>query len=763
MKWFIAVYFYLIVNTILAQPCTTKIDVSKAIITYYGKGGNASMLFDEQELAGDPLNKKGGNTKTVWFPGWAKTDHPSTMYINLRNPARLSALYLRDVQNVGLFKIEAGWPGNWNVIAIDSLKHYQVWKAHPVDVTTQYLRFTRVTGSANVSEVVLYGCMLPDGGSPAGIKDLRVNVITDRSIKILWKATGDDGKSGESSFYDIRYSTSPIVGDEDFEKAKPVEGEPTPRVAGTVQSHLVRNLSPQTTYYFAMKAIDDMGNKSILSNIIKATTVDAVQPKVITMDKFIGANVFVDDPLDKIKAVGFIREYHNWKWDEGGAKTYAGYPHNKMKWAPSFAAEGYWNFDKYYKSVKDLGLEISPVIQGNVNWLQGKTNFPFDDKPLDKQGLKTDDPNSYQAKAHHMYQFAARYGNTVVKTEKLTLADDQHFKSGLGLIHYIEDWNEPNKYWLGPDAEFSFSEYAAMASANYDGHFNTMTKGTKTFGVKNADSEMKFVMAGTSGIDLEWIEEIQSWFENNRVDNAFIPDVINVHHYSWKNKKSPQGGGPARSPEDDNFKERMMTIVDYRDKHFPNVEVWISEFGWDTNQGSPLAPPVIAPFDIQEVQAQWLVRAYLAFAAAGVDRAQMYMLRDINPQSSRWFTSCGLVGPKDDWSPKKSWYYVYTLKNSLTNMVYIGEEKSGDSNILIYKFKDVITGSGAYVVWSKTKVNYTIPLFELKLTGTAKRAQKVELIVGEIRGKQSQLSIQANSVTFQASERPVIILVDAIE
>ncbi|HOX83559.1 MAG TPA: fibronectin type III domain-containing protein [Chryseolinea sp.] len=763
MKWLSVLSFCVILNNVLAQPCINKLDVSKAVIVYEDKGGNPAMLFDEQKMAGDPLNKKGGNAKTVWFPGWAKRDHPSSMYINLLNPARLSSIYIRDVNDMGVFKIEAGSPGKWTTLIIDSLKNYQTWNAHPIDITTQYLRFTRLNGSSNVSEIVLYGCMLPDGGSPSGINDLRVNLITDRSIKILWKSTGDDEKFGAASYYDIRYSTSPIVHDQDFEKAKPIEGEPTPKVSGTVQSYLVRNLLPQTTYYFAMKASDDVGNKSILSNIIKARTVDAIKPNVITMDKFIGANAFVDDPLDKVKAVGFIREYHNWKWDEGGAKTYEGYPLNKIKFAPSAGAEGSWNFDTYYAKVKEEGLEISPVIHGNVNWLQGSTNFPFEDKPLDKAGIKSDDPNSYQAKAHHLFQFAARYGNTYVKPEKLTLDSDQLFKSGLGLVHYVEDWNEPNKYWLGPEAEFHSNEYAAMASANYDGHGGTMIQGTKTFGVKQADPQMKFVMGGTFGIDLDWIEEIQSWFENNRSNNAFIPDVLNVHHYSWKNKKSAQGGGPPRSPEDDNFKEQMMAVVDYRDKHFPNVEVWISEFGWDTNPGSPLAPPAIGSFDVQEVQAQWLVRAYLAFAAAGVDRAQMYMLRDINPQSPRWFTSCGLVGPKDDWSPKKSWYYVYTLKNSLTNMVYIGEEKSNDPNILIYKFRDVKNTSGAYVVWSKTKVNYVVPRFELKLVGSPKSAKKVELTVGEIKGKQSQLSIQNNSVTFQGSERPVIILVDDIK
>ena len=93
----------------------------------------------------------------------------------------------------------------------------------------------------------------------------------------------------------------------------------------------------------------------------------AVQPKaLITMDKFIGANAFIDDPIEKMQAVGFIREYHSWRWDEGGAKAYLPYPENRMQFAPSAAGEGSWNFDRFYRKVNEYGLDVSPVIQGYV-------------------------------------------------------------------------------------------------------------------------------------------------------------------------------------------------------------------------------------------------------------------------------------------------------------------------------------------------------------------------------------------------------------
>lgn len=490
---------------------------------------------------------------------------------------------------------------------------------------------------------------------------------------------------------------------------------------------------------------------------INSDPVSASPASRITMDQFIGANAFIDDPIDKIKAIGFIREYHNWSWDEEG-KNYVGYPNNHIKWAP-----GIWNFDDFYTGLKSAGVGVSPCLQGTVNWLQSGTTLGHSDKPLDEKGAKATDPNAYEKKAHHLFQFAARYGSTQVADKRLTLAPGQPRVSGMKLIRYIEDWNEQDKDWEGPNANFSPQEYAAMASADYDGHANTMKQGSGTFGVKNADPNMKFVMGGITGLKIDYIEQMRLWFQKNRRDHKFAADVINFHHYGWKDGAGWQGGGPAKSPEEDHFKERMKTITEYRDKNLPGVEVWISEFGWDTHPKSPLSPPVIGPFDRQEVQGQWLVRAYLAFAAAGVDRAQMFMLRDVNPVDSIWFSTCGLVGPKGDWTPKKSWYYVYSMKQVLTNMVYIGEQASPDPNILIYKFKDLNSAKGVYALWAKTKQNYRVNNYTLAVHGKVKSVTQIALTAGKQHGEATDLPVKGSKVLVNVSERPVFIKVDLIK
>lgn len=91
------------------------------------------------------------------------------------------------------------------------------------------------------------------------------------AVTLLWTAPGDDGTAGQAAAYDLRYSLSPIDSGS-FTVATPVSGEPAPQPAGSTESFTVSNLSPATTYFFALVTNDEAGNVSGLSNIASATT-----------------------------------------------------------------------------------------------------------------------------------------------------------------------------------------------------------------------------------------------------------------------------------------------------------------------------------------------------------------------------------------------------------------------------------------------------------------------------------------------------------
>jgi hypothetical protein len=91
------------------------------------------------------------------------------------------------------------------------------------------------------------------------------------SALLSWSAPGDDGGVGSASAYDIRYSTS-VLSDGNFSSATAVSSLPTPKPANSSEQLIVSGLTPATTYHFALKARDEAGNWSVLSNVASVRT-----------------------------------------------------------------------------------------------------------------------------------------------------------------------------------------------------------------------------------------------------------------------------------------------------------------------------------------------------------------------------------------------------------------------------------------------------------------------------------------------------------
>lgn len=117
-----------------------------------------------------------------------------------------------------------------------------------------------------------------DVTAPAAIANLAAGSATSGSLQLTWTAPGDDGNTGTATGYDIRYSTSAITAG-NWASATQATGEPAPAAAGTNQSFTVTGLSASTTYYFAMKTLDEASNASGLSNAASGTTTAALPSK----------------------------------------------------------------------------------------------------------------------------------------------------------------------------------------------------------------------------------------------------------------------------------------------------------------------------------------------------------------------------------------------------------------------------------------------------------------------------------------------------
>ena len=118
---------------------------------------------------------------------------------------------------------------------------------------------------------------------PAAVLNLAAAMISDHTVRLTWTAPGDDGAIGTAAAYDIRYSTQPISA-LNFATATAVPGPATPAGSGTPEGIDVMNLTPNTTYYFALKARDEANNWSSVSNVLIAATAafDGVSPAKVT-------------------------------------------------------------------------------------------------------------------------------------------------------------------------------------------------------------------------------------------------------------------------------------------------------------------------------------------------------------------------------------------------------------------------------------------------------------------------------------------------
>src|SRR5690606_7416937 len=92
-------------------------------------------------------------------------------------------------------------------------------------------------------------------------------------------------------------------------------------------------------------------------------------------------------------------------------------------------------------------------------------------------------------------------------------------------------------------------------------------------------------------------------------------DVINVHKYAlldgWPTWERTY---PENSTLD--YRGIVQNSIDWRDRHAPDKQVWITEFGFDASTGTPDSSGPWAQWkdstDLQ--QAQWIVRSFLMFS-----------------------------------------------------------------------------------------------------------------------------------------------------
>ncbi len=480
-------------------------------------------------------------------------------------------------------------------------------------------------------------------------------------------------------------------------------------------------------------------------------------------------------PIDSVICTNVLREYHNFHWS---------YTASEYGRKSSLFVNPRWmgDFDAQYRNYKAAGINVIPCVQWNITT---GISYKVDENGLpirDENGelVKTSfwerfDPNTYFVYADNMFAFSARYGRN--NTAELLAIAELHCADtpsvGQGTVEWIEMGNEPDGSWNGIHNYLSAYMLAAATSAAYDGHCATIptpSEGGYHLGGKNADSTMKFALAGVAGVSNEYINALVYWMQANRQDGQVAFDAFNVHHYMTKQIVLPNGSSAyvGISPEEAKIDEVLSNLVAMRDKYYPEKEVWITEFGWDTNQSysTPTSSHAYGEYTGRQVQAMWLTRSYLIFSACGIDKADMYMCEDagVEAESAGKYGTCGVIAYERDENgntievKKDSYYYLYTLKNALGEYTFDSEIEAYDENVMIYKFTTE-DGGEAYAVWCKTSDGTKVENYQLRIGSEG--ATVIEAVYGDIDGvKTETIADEYGYVSVDVSENPIYVIVD---
>ena len=240
-----------------------------------------------------------------------------------------------------------------------------------------------------------------------------------------------------------------------------------------------------------------------------------------------------------------------------------------------------------------------------------------------------------------------------------------------------------------PDLTMSAEEYAALVNYIYDGNQSELGDG---YGIARINPNVKLMTGSLSTLDLDYIKALMTAISGLRND-GFLP----IGGWSFNYQK---GGAPESAYLND---PALLELIEYRDTYYSNMEIIISSFGWDTvDTESPYyAPQYFGVYSSEEIQAAYIMRAYMIFDMLGVDRATLVALKDTEDNG------CGLV--KENGAKKVSFNTLTTFKSLMKNMYFEEACENGENGVYCYKYKNA-SGKEVYALWSTSKTDYTLSI-----------------------------------------------------
>ncbi|MDR2848049.1 MAG: hypothetical protein LBV39_02985 [Bacteroidales bacterium] len=357
-------------------------------------------------------------------------------------------------------------------------------------------------------------------------------------------------------------------------------------------------------------------------------------------------------------------------------------------------------------------------------------------------------------------------------------ADDKYKKLWKGKEGWTFLYGKTFASFYGPSGNQQLCtsiEIGNEPGGNFDASlYKTIFKNMAS-GIREGDSKIKIL---TPTVHARKSDEYSQSLNDIYDDEDIIPlyDVINVHTYALLNEANE-----TESPWDRTYPEATTTdflrvldeTIEWRNRHTPDKEVWITEFGWDA-----CTPDVMGNRSEWELklnwqgctdlqQAQYLVRSMFLFAERDLQRAYIYWFNDDNTPGTH-----GSSGLTRNFEPKMSFSAMEQLYHQLGDYrfskVVQRTDEATQKPLYVYEFvHGEQTDKTIWVAWSptgcqtNTKDNYQSVSFVASLHQLPGKVVGVESMATgqkETAAKWEQSSPE--TITLTISESPVYILMD---
>ena len=336
----------------------------------------------------------------------------------------------------------------------------------------------------------------------------------------------------------------------------------------------------------------------------------------------------------------------------------------------------------------------------------------------------------------HVYGKWASYGFEVdlcAQFGKFGEANSEYTKLWRGQDSWAYQYGHELARYFGPSGQHRLVTSIEIGNepgsdfddALYQKLFIQMAKG-----IRDADRQIKIVTAtAQSGAADKYSKSLEDTFSSPKIKPLY--DVINLHVYAIKPKKEGQSPWDRSYPEDPalSYLKVVDQAIAFRDRHAPDKEVWITEFGYDacTAEAMTKREGWAKKLNWQGVsdkqQAQYLVRSILCFAERDVDRAYLYYFNDSDQASVH--AASGLTR---HFQPKPSFWAIKHLYQTLGDYHFTKVSTKSEGELYVYEFThDDDPTRGCWVVWSPTGEERELEITLQVLPGTLLRCERMAL------------------------------------